>query len=435
MTKKRITYALSILMLIGVIITLIFINYDSMKQKESHAFEFSFEKLTEANYNKIDKISTINYTLVATDNNKYGVLDSSGIIIVPFEYDEIVSKKEYDKLFLVKKKDFYGIVDIYNEIIVPVEYNNEDILFIYGGYIGLRKNNLCGLLDSSGKQIIDYIYDDMNSLKEKLLPVKKDGKWGYVDLDNNLIIEFQYENALAFSTSLAPVQQNDKWGYINEKNKVITEFKFDEALPFFENYANVRLNEKWGYIYKNGMLVIPTNYDQKRDNGMIYFNEKALLVFEGQKCGYIGTSGAEITSLEFNECGHFHNGMATVKINGKVGVINSSGSYVIPLNYTNITLGSKNLLKIQKGDLCGIVNIKNKEVLPYEYTCDGIEIDNNDLIRISLGDNGQKILNKYKQEIGRIEYQTLKYLGENLYMYSNDNIKFGLLKINYEEKK
>lgn len=157
-------------------------------------------------------------TLLSDDNGKWGVLDRTGKIVVPIEYDDICI---YDDVIIWvnnRAEQISGYFDKDGNVVIPLRHTN-------GGYsskpaeglIGLEKNNKWGYVDYAGNVVIDFEYDAVGSFSAGFAPVQKDGIWGYIDKSGHEISEFQYDDAQCFSGGFAWVQKNGKWGILTVK--------------------------------------------------------------------------------------------------------------------------------------------------------------------------------------------------------------------------
>ena len=137
-------------------------------------------------------------------NGEYGVINSKGVELIPFEYDWI---EFFNGLFIVRKKSRVGALNIYNQEIIPIEY--EEIIpsgsfFINrndDGVLLLGKKN-CGwiILDLMGRKISPIIYDeiDRNGFSFMRLAVCRDGKWGFIDIKGHEVIQCIYDEVIGF---------------------------------------------------------------------------------------------------------------------------------------------------------------------------------------------------------------------------------------------
>jgi hypothetical protein len=133
-------------------------------------------------------------------NNKYGITDSSGKIIIPFIYDYIdykntrliVRKNNMEGLLTMKNeklipikyqfllprinrfilwgKKVKGVCDINGKIILPAKYKTVGSTGNDDFYITQNENNLYGVYDSNGKNILQEAYKFLPLIIIKSLP-------------------------------------------------------------------------------------------------------------------------------------------------------------------------------------------------------------------------------------------------------------------------
>jgi predicted small lipoprotein YifL len=128
------------------------------------------------------------------------------------------------------------------------------------------KNNLWGVIDTSGKTSISFTYEELGYAGEGLIPFMKYQKWGYIDYKGKVVIEPQYEKAYVFSNGLAAVKVGGKLGFINTKNEMIIEPQFLAADFPNEN----RFNDM-------GLAVVKSRIIDRKGNtivegNIIYYN-------------------------------------------------------------------------------------------------------------------------------------------------------------------
>lgn len=138
---------------------------------------------------------------------------------LPYTLIYFYNPPELDR-YTVYKDDKYGIIDGQGRVIVPLEYD-----FIcpayHDGMIEVSK-------DGGGR---DW--------KEKLA----NRKCGYINLDGELVIPLQYRWAKDFSEGLAAVE-NEKGlvGYIDKQGRLVIPFRYIDGEPFKNGRAVVRAN-------------------------------------------------------------------------------------------------------------------------------------------------------------------------------------------------
>lgn len=114
-----------------------------------------------------------NSWIVQNKKNKFGLIDSSGNVLVNIKYahaDRVVSK--FAKFG--NEKD-YGIYDEYGNVVVNPEYSKIDILF--GKMFLTYKNYKYGIVGYDGKVILENEFDDIYMPKPNVMRILYNGEW------------------------------------------------------------------------------------------------------------------------------------------------------------------------------------------------------------------------------------------------------------------
>ena len=132
----------------------------------------------------------------ALKDGKWGIVDLSGKIVMPFVYERISRANLTEKLFLVKKNGKWGVVDLSGKIIMPFVY--DDISYATNDLFLVKKNGKWGVISKSGKEILPYNYDDISyDYDDKshlaLFYICKDEKWGVATIDGQIKIQPSHE--------------------------------------------------------------------------------------------------------------------------------------------------------------------------------------------------------------------------------------------------
>lgn len=137
--------------------------------------------------------------------------------------------------------------------------------------------------------------------------------------------------------------------------------------------------EKWGLIDFSGNEVAPCMYDYIFD-----FHDGYASVKLNGKYGFIDKEAKEVVPCIYDDVSRFDNGLASVCLNGKWGVINGEGNKVIACVYDcelNFSEGVAvaHIVGLENGKF-GYVDKQGKEVVPYIY--DGAFAFNDGLARV-----------------------------------------------------
>lgn len=142
------------------------------------------------------------------EQNKYGVIDVQGNVILEPKYDSITYLPNIGD-FLVENNKKVGILSRKKETKVQIMYDSIELMDSDAGLYVAKKDNKYGVLDLRGNIKI-YIENDevgmdiskyeQNNIKNKyllagnLIPVRKDKNWGLFDKNGNQVVDFKYDN-------------------------------------------------------------------------------------------------------------------------------------------------------------------------------------------------------------------------------------------------
>ncbi len=357
----------------------------------------------------------------------------------------------------------YGYIDLSGKIVIPFKY---DYTFPFSDGFGLvcygYHNDVCGFVDQSGKETVIPKYDFLADYKcthfyfrEGLAPAYYQGKWGYIDTHGNVIIPFQFDGAWHFRDGLAKVKLTDRFGWINKTGELIISFAYS-CYPYYSNSNFVEglaciknaTTQKYGYIDMTGNVVIPCEYDDAKD----FSNGLAAVEIE-TGWGYINKSGNVVIPLEYkdaydfndnnigrikrvewqdselitckrlidsygNEISHpgdvegYSEGMYLICINDKYGYMDINYNIVIPCKYDYAEEFDKGFAHIYNkklnGLLYGLINKMGVEIIEPKYDYVHFSEEHN-LIRVSQGEkNG--VANIHGEIIVPISYNDIDFI-------------------------
>ena len=104
------------------------------------------------------------------DEGKYGIMDLTGKIIVPLEYDDIWC--DGVRLFVVKN-GVMSQLDNAGNVVQPF-CSSYGFASLYNGYLEYYVKDKEGIIDSKGNVVIPAIYHQINQLEDNLFEVQYD---------------------------------------------------------------------------------------------------------------------------------------------------------------------------------------------------------------------------------------------------------------------
>ena len=198
---------------------------------------------------------------------------------------------------------------VFLSLFAATETENLKNLYIFTG-----KNDLSGLLNENGKEIVPAKYTQIEVLgNDRIALFAKDGI-KIADEKGQIIDGKFYEigyfepvdeadpNSEMFAAaSLGP----NKYGFIDKSGNFKIAPVFEEVHGFSNGFAPVKISGKWGLIDKNGKIAIKTIYDDiwiMQKNGLLLVVKKA----NTNKKGVVKNDGTVILNCEYDKIQAFN---------------------------------------------------------------------------------------------------------------------------------
>ena len=270
---------------------------------------------------ELETVTEYNYFAVKT-NEKYGVIDKEGKVVIEPKYDAVKIPNPSKPVFICYEGE-------------KGKAYNEQGQQLYAEYNTVEPIELQNVA-------YDLPYE------KSVLRSEKNGKYGLIDFNGNSILDTVYENIESFSYAEGQLQikQNDKLGIVNIKGTELVKPEYDTIIG--DNY----------YSQENGYKFSGYIVGQKHEDGYKY--------------GYINYKGKLKLKLEYNDISRItdinddKNAYLITAKNGQYGV-NKNSKAIIKNEYQAIEYNNTNKIFIlQKGENYGTANEKGDIVLPIE---------------------------------------------------------------------
>lgn len=181
-------------------------------------------------------------------NGKYHYCDS--------EFNELFGEYDYAGAFCcgvaaVKEGNEWHIINENGKYVTDSKFEDikvDDKGVAFRNNVAFAKiNGKYILVDTNGKQVGSELWDDADAFNsEQPAAVKKGELWGFVDSTGKVVLTYKYNHAKSFSNGLAAFCRNNKWGYIETEFKEVIEPAFMDANDFNDCGSSFVLsNNKW----------------------------------------------------------------------------------------------------------------------------------------------------------------------------------------------
>ena len=295
-------------------------------------------------------IGTSYFTVFA--NDKWGVIDNSGELIINTEYDEMVIVPNNKKAVFICTYDVNDETGEYKT--KAINGKNEEII---KGY-----DKIEAIDNYDSKQNIWF--------ENNVLRVQKDGKYGLVDLDGKKILDCEYDDIYALKgvTDSIIVSKDGKLGLVNDKGQSIigTEYSKIEALKedFKDAYLVKNQDGLYGVIGLSGAKMLEDKYKEVKFLSSV----DIYAVLEDDDWKLVNTKGESQQTSEGEEFVFTKGDYVIVKEDDKYGLEKVSGESVVPCEYDDLDYAFSIYYIAKKDDKYGIINVSNEEVKGFDYT-------------------------------------------------------------------
>lgn len=269
---------------------------------------------------------------------------------------------------------------------------------------------VCGLIDTTGREVVPCRYDDVDYPSDNRILVTKNNLFGFSDLGGNLITPIHFPMASSFQERRAVIAQYIDsffvfYTFIDTTGRQLFPPVFQNAAPFTEGFAPVYRYDRWGLIDTLGNEVLTCRFDNLTfpDHGTCFagdsmglalyrlpspnhpqatrltqplyqpitgVTQNRIAVSRDGFQGFLDLNGNEIIPCIYDEVGLFRYGRTLARLDNHYGIIDTLGKTILPIEYENKTpKGNKyvyydSVALIEKEGRLSFVDLDGKLILP-----------------------------------------------------------------------
>ena len=170
---------------------------------------------------------------VYSEDEKFGIKDKGGNIIVPAEYKKLI--RVGTSSWIVQKKNKFGLIDNSGKILVKPKYRHVERVF--GKFVKLGNENDYALYDEKGEIILAHRYSKIDILFGGMFLTCRNFKYGVTDSKGNVILENMFDDIYMPKPNIMRIQYNGELYEI--------EHLASEALELPEDITTVKTNKEF----------------------------------------------------------------------------------------------------------------------------------------------------------------------------------------------
>lgn len=373
-------------------------------------------------------------------NDKWGVINSKGEIVIEAKYDNMVIIPDQTKGVFIYQENVdlengtynsYAIDEkgnklftSYDEIEAMQNIDKNGIVFYDDTVLKVSKDGKYGLINFNGKEILKPEYDEINPLTKvsKSFVTVKDGKKGLADNAGSIIIDNLYTDIEAltdkYEDGYIVKDENGKYGLINYNKKQILECKYTDIFNVYgSDLYIVKENEDIKLVNSEGQVKLTNKFTEA-----VSIDNSNIIVKSNNKYGVISSEGNDVISQDYDDLKYAFDGNYIAKKDGKYGVISVSGNVQVDFNYDFISYMSEGFIEAEKQN--GETDLLNTS---FEVKVSGIVSE----INTKLGYVKVRQDGKYKYYNFKLEEKNVTdVLSSNTLFLSKKGDKYGFINAN-----
>ncbi|HRE78291.1 MAG TPA: WG repeat-containing protein [Flavobacterium sp.] len=369
----------------------------TVKNKKIGLLSNTGEILYEPDNDNIERIKQKHHYLIKK-NNLYSIYFTKTNVKTNFEYQSVYA--EGSEHIMAVKDNKTGVFNTEGKLIIPFIYDSNSIRLLSNNNFSFTKDRKKGMIDKNGTVIIPAMYDNYNFMYQSnfkdYIQVENNGKQGVIHLNGEIVIPIEYDFVDAENDMFKVGMRNpNRVGICNKKGEVIVPLNYhwiaksntrnstlfildssDKTFNFFSPENNILFSEnvsEYGCVPNEERL---NNNDSYSNIHLLYFKDK------NGKYGLINEVTGKIVApaMYDNIIQQFDdtkNVFFAVQKEKKYGLINEKNEIIIPIVYEDINLdfvfnyydsiGDNIQLIVAKNGKYGTVNLKNEVKIPFEY--------------------------------------------------------------------
>jgi hypothetical protein len=217
----------------------------------------------------------MNYTVI-NQNNKVGVQDAAGNIVIPCIYKgarevtctrwqrnsqgELEHYRVGEVRFVVQKGRFWALTNEQHDLLTPFKYTG--LSNIQTDLIRAEIDKKCGLLDIHGNEMTTMDYDEFWNIGQPIFFASRNKLHGYLDHSGNVVIPLIHEKmGILVMDGLVPVVQNKQTGFMDTQGNLVIPYMY-HGMAHFENGLSCICKmdgskKEFGLINKNNDIILP----------------------------------------------------------------------------------------------------------------------------------------------------------------------------------
>ena len=231
------------------------------------------EELCPHRFSYVYKVNSELYKVSSTEEDGYTketMMRMNGELVAPFKYTSLEDLKVNDNIlgYVARQNDSYYLLNSKMEVITKgyasIQRNYSISEDPKNQYCSFKEDSRVGLMDFTGKIVMNPMYDGINFLNEGYLAVTKGDKYGIVKSDNSVVLPIGRYTGFGllnsdFVSAYVPNPDQEYGSFVKifnlKKQKFISETLFDECTEVSNKVVAATKDNRMQLLNEDGKVL------------------------------------------------------------------------------------------------------------------------------------------------------------------------------------
>lgn len=333
----------------------------------------------------------------AKKNGKWGVVDFKNNVILPFEYDhEHWNMTSGDMVYCLSKNGRRLAINLKTKQADTCNCNSgdeEDTTVLAHGFKRIKKDDKYGLLNPEGELTLgikyDYIRYDADTsgiyLPDPYIQVRRNNLWGVADTSGKILLPPLYNSVVGLLKNEFFVCETGTKG----DNEILTDKNGKQVLP--GSYAEIafkyaacncdslgtpyllfKQNHQYGIYNSESKILVRPQFDDIDEYNFNVHSPHSIVFKKGNRQGILDIVSGKIIMPPLYQTvdnDHLPGGLMIVSDDGKYGLYDCHKKrLIVPLTYTYIGVTeNQRLLKMSRENDYGLMDFDGNVLVAEKY--------------------------------------------------------------------
>ncbi|MBV7533072.1 WG repeat-containing protein [Chitinophaga sp. sic0106] len=302
-------------------------------------------------------------------------LEAKGLLI-PLAYEEFDycggCGRKGDYLF-AKKNGKWGIINFSNEVLLPFEYDHQHAFMRSDNWIrSLKRGDQDVVINLDTKKVYNAPeYTEMDVLAGGLLKARHNGQFGLIDATGKIVADFEYTDIYSpyderYAGPFMGVVKNGKHGIILSSGKGLLPATYDSEIRCQEHYLIVQEDGMYQLLDSTGKPLLDKHYTSIEPMYVGRDDNKQLIFILKQQAvdGFYNPATGKTAAPAFYELDPTSDAsMAIVEHQGQFGLYSIGGEIILPITYNGIEELTTTLFTVtDEENRRGLYDVRDKKM-------------------------------------------------------------------------